>query len=343
MCLKFDLSEQAIVWHEKASEFLNQYKIIPNSICHVVAYEYSSGRNTELNNRIEERISSDKLLDAHFMRDVFNDFCSKDLENEAGEYMSELQELLTLLLGEVSSSGVENFGKILKHQSEALNNTKDLAGIKQVTQTLLRATSQAIADNASMQKNIEAAQENAKRLEAEIAELKEIASRDGLTGLFNRKALNDKLSELIDVSVESDSPLSLLMFDIDHFKSFNDSFGHVIGDEVIKRVSNTMQKVAREHDFPARYGGEEFTMLLPNTPIDKAIEIAREVHEGVEKLTLVRRVSKEALPKVTISLGAAMLRSDDNSESLICRADKALYQAKETGRNRIVSEIELVA
>ena len=122
---------------------------------------------------------------------------------------------------------------------------------------------------------------------------------------------------------------------------FNDQFGHIIGDEVIRRVGMTMKELLREGDFPARFGGEEFTVLLPSTDMESAMEIAHALNQAVAKLTLIRRSTKERLPGITISVGAAQSRRDDDGETLLERADQALYLAKDAGRNRVVTEADI--
>ncbi|MCM8884475.1 MAG: GGDEF domain-containing protein [Candidatus Thiodiazotropha sp.] len=130
----------------------------------------------------------------------------------------------------------------------------------------------------------------------------------------------------------------MLMLDIDHFKQFNDNFGHMIGDEVIRRVGLIMKDAVGGEAFPARFGGEEFTVLLPTTDINNALTVAESIHQSIGNMVLVKRSTKEKLPSISVSVGAASFHQGDSFETLLERADQALYQAKAEGRNRIVSE-----
>jgi diguanylate cyclase (GGDEF)-like protein len=156
---------------------------------------------------------------------------------------------------------------------------------------------------------------------------------DALTGLYNRRWLDSKLRSLVLRTKRERHPLSVIMLDIDHFKRFNDNYGHRAGDCVIQAVAKTFSNNVRPLDFSARYGGEEFCILLPYTNAAGA-KIAA---ERIRKLVASGTVLDEGLelPKVTISAGAASLQPDEDATKLLGRADQALYRAKQAGRNRV--------
>jgi diguanylate cyclase (GGDEF)-like protein len=179
-------------------------------------------------------------------------------------------------------------------------------------------------------------QKQAEALKEANAVLEQQAQTDGLTGLFNRRAFHAQLEAEIERLKRYQHPLSLLMLDADHFKSFNDDFGHQVGDRVLQTLAEVMQMISRQTDFPARYGGEEFVLLLPDTDSLGAILLAERVRMEVESWNWGHRT-------VTVSIGAATLDLKQHSELLgdkpdawlIAEADRALYHAKETGRNRV--------
>lgn len=184
--------------------------------------------------------------------------------------------------------------------------------------------------------------EREKELEKLTDQLKEvnayllaIARTDGLTGLFNRRYFDEVLSTEWKRCWRTGNSVALLMLDIDHFKLFNDTYGHQAGDQCLKQVSSAIRECARRAgDVSARYGGEEFAVILPETSESNAVVVSRNILEKVEKLSIPHSASKTA-PTVTISIGMATLSpSPENSiTELIERADKALYLAKEEGRN----------
>ena len=173
---------------------------------------------------------------------------------------------------------------------------------------------------------------NKRQLEAANQQLQELALRDGLTGLLNRRYWEQCLEREFARHMRYESPASLVIFDIDHFKRFNDTYGHQLGDEVIREVSRLTKLFARETDFAGRYGGEEFVVLLPDTELNGAAQFAERLRSAIERLQIEHG---DELLKVTISLGVAEIRdSMINHTILIEEADKALYQSKEGGRNR---------
>ncbi|RMQ36417.1 MULTISPECIES: sensor domain-containing diguanylate cyclase [Pseudomonas syringae group genomosp. 2] len=159
--------------------------------------------------------------------------------------------------------------------------------------------------------------------------LLEIAHSDPLTGLNNRRAAEHTLERLIDTARISGKPFSLIIGDIDHFKSVNDRYGHPAGDRVLTSVAVILKQRIRLQDVAARWGGEEFLILVPDSSLDHAAELADRIRKGVEGLLIPNAGS------VTISLGVAQLSPGETAASLIQRADKALYQAKRRGRNRV--------
>lgn len=158
------------------------------------------------------------------------------------------------------------------------------------------------------------------------------AFKDPLTGAGNRIALNDNLNREIELSKRLDYDLSVLMIDLDHFKSINDGYGHLVGDEVLKEVVIQIKKCIRQTDICFRYGGEEFVVLLNNANIANARLIAERIRMTVSDLCIS---TDKGLLQVTLSTGLAMLKDDDTSNGLLSRADTALYQAKQTGRNKV--------
>lgn len=180
----------------------------------------------------------------------------------------------------------------------------------------------------------------------EVAELRESlekvtseANKDFLTGVGNRKALERRLEELTVWAKENKTDLCLLMIDIDHFKKFNDKYGHQIGDEVLKKVAAALFDSVKGKDFVGRYGGEEFAVLLPSTPLAGALVVAENIRRSVEETRMKRKDTGSFIDDVTISVGVARYRPDKDSTAVfISRADDALYRSKKGGRNRVTQE-----
>ena len=144
----------------------------------------------------------------------------------------------------------------------------------------------------------------------------------------------------VQSALASGEPLSLLMFDIDHFKSFNDSYGHLTGDQVLRLVGMSLKQTIKGQDITARYGGEEFAVVLPNTALRQALTVADHIRRAVMAKELKKKSTGEILGRVTISVGVSMLKPGDDTDSLIERADACLYAAKRNGRNRVICEVD---
>lgn len=161
--------------------------------------------------------------------------------------------------------------------------------------------------------------------------LEELAKEDGLTGLRNHRAFKERLEEEVLRATRYQLPLSLILMDVDHFKHFNDNFGHPAGDDVLRAVSRILESQVRNTDLVARYGGEEFVVLLPNTTEVEAMIIAERIRKSVEKSPWSKRA-------ITLSLGVSGLCSTvANGHALVGLADQALYESKRAGRNRVTN------
>lgn len=158
------------------------------------------------------------------------------------------------------------------------------------------------------------------------------ATHDKLTGLFNRNSFDETFGKELRRGQRYNNDLSLIIFDIDDFKNINDSYGHQAGDEVLIEISKIVLGNVREHDFVVRWGGEEFLILLPETTSDGAIIVAEKIRKVIESISFTNKDIK-----VTSSFGISLMKKDDTEKELISRADKALYQAKESGKNKVIT------
>lgn len=172
------------------------------------------------------------------------------------------------------------------------------------------------------------------RLRLGREELERLSRTDGLTGLPNRRHLMETLEKEVRRAKRNERPFSLLMVDVDHFKRYNDTFGHLAGDEVLKRLAQVLSAAIRTADYAARYGGEEFTVVLPETPMEGGLEVAERIRAKMEEQSF----GADGAGRVTLSIGMAEFPSDGTTvEAVTSGADSALYAAKEHGRNRVVT------
>lgn len=189
----------------------------------------------------------------------------------------------------------------------------------------------------NLQSTITESQQQIENLRENLEVAEEKGNRDALTSLWNRRAFDKMLDLQIETPSKKNSPTSLILADVDHFKKINDSFGHLIGDEILKLVATTISKNVKGRDFVARFGGEEFAIVLPQTSLDNALKLAMQIRHQIEIQKWFVSKLKEPVGTVTASFGVAQLQPGEGKVSLIGRADSKLYEAKLAGRNRVAS------
>jgi diguanylate cyclase (GGDEF)-like protein/PAS domain S-box-containing protein len=197
----------------------------------------------------------------------------------------------------------------------------------------LQASSRDVTERTEYERQLEEARRKLQIQQDRLIEanlrLETLASLDALTGLRNRRSFEERLIEELARAKRNGRPLALLLLDIDHFKAFNDSFGHPRGDEVLRIVARLITRSIRDADFAARYGGEEFAIILPDTEREGALQMGERLREAIERATWTER-------PITISVGAATVGPDATTvDQLVDFADRALYRSKERGRNRV--------
>jgi diguanylate cyclase len=226
---------------------------------------------------------------------------------------------------------------------EALTQLDDIRKIKESLQTEVSAMKLIIQEKQSSDsKRIDSLSEEITVLRTSLEQVKDASQLDALTGSFNRMTLDSRMQWIIQRSQIVWSPVSLMMCDLDNFKAINDTHGHLIGDRVLKCFVQECKAMFRADDFIARYGGEEFAVLLPDITLRKALKRARSFCKFLSgKQFLIEPTRPEERIGFTVSIGVSELRKDDTADTFIERADKALYKAKRTGKNRAVSEKEV--
>jgi diguanylate cyclase len=201
---------------------------------------------------------------------------------------------------------------------------------------MIEATNQMLATTERLQGELSASSREIDALKADL-EIARVESRsDALTGLSNRKACCDYLDAQIERAAREVRPLSLIFLDIDHFKKFNDNFGHRMGDEVLRLVSASLERFFHGRGFVSRWGGEEFVIVMPDHDTREAADFAERFREHIGTRSVRARNTGREVGRITISLGVAGLAEDEAAQQLIDRADHALYEAKAEGRDRVV-------
>ncbi len=261
---------------------------------------------------------------------------------------SEFKNIIELLRNGMASliGDTQNFNNRIYDQNvrmEAINQLDDIRKIKESLKTELSEMKQVIREKqASDSKRIDSLSKEVTVLRSSLEQVKDAALTDAMTGAYNRKTFDTRMKWVVKRSGIVWSPTSLMMCDLDNFKQINDTYGHIVGDHVLKCFVQECKAMFRSDDFIARYGGEEFAILLPGISIRKSLSRAQSF---CRLLSLKQFMADAHRPDericFTVSIGVSELRRDDTPEAFIDRADKALYKAKRTGKNRAVSEKEI--
>lgn len=310
-------------------------------------YTYAAGYNPALNRAINERSLDGRVLSADDVDQIYDQFLSPlrfgdRVEHIGGKLSMELRALLTSV--DSASSDASAYGRTLAGaSSDIAAAASDSLRLKKIAEKLLSETGRMEARNRELEKSLAQSKEQIDGLQMSLEAIRNESLTDPLTGLGNRKAFDHALLRQFEAMKEEGRGFSLLMTDIDHFKKFNDTYGHQTGDQVLRLVAAAAKNNVKGQDIAARYGGEEFGVVLPRTSLEQAIRVAEHIRESVMQKELVKRSTGAKLGRITISIGVACAQVGDDPSSLIDRADRALYLAKHTGRNRVCSEIDLAA
>ena len=207
--------------------------------------------------------------------------------------------------------------------------------VERVLRGLLAETQKMVESGAALEEVLSYSSGTIEALQKTLTQARREALTDGLTGLANRKAFDHRLARLVEEAQAQDGgPFCLILFDIDHFKAFNDTHGHQLGDHVLRLVARALVEGIKGRDLAARYGGEEFAILLPGTSAQGAMVVAEALRRAVGEKDLVSRATGERLGHITLSAGVCAWAPEMDAEGVVRAADEALYVAKCGGRNR---------
>lgn len=317
---------------------------------YAVWYAYHAGQRPELKRAIDQLIEKGERLTPARSEALFSAFFSADRQSEtvgsAGVKLEAAMARILELVTEASGSA-ERYGERLEGFSGAIERVGEQSGglggklgaeLTGLIQGIVEETQGMLQRSRALEAQLEESSDELAALRHTLQEVRIEATTDGLTGLANRKQFDLTLKLAAAAALESGKPLCLLLTDVDHFKRFNDSFGHRIGDQVLKTLAHILKTGVKGADTPARYGGEEFAVILPETDLDEAARLADRLRQTLAGKRLTNRSTGADYGTITISVGVARLRADETLEEFIARADRALYRAKAAGRNCVVDE-----
>src|SRR5579864_3738150 len=306
-------------------------------------YVYATGYNPTLNKIINETLTRNGKLTELDLEQIYDTYLSQvrnsdRIDKVGARVVSEIDDIMTLIAEALGTS--ETYGRKLDHASNKLASVNDRESLMTVVEHLVKSTREMQDSNKALEVRLVASKQEISNLQHSLEAIRAESMTDPLTALGNRKYFDRALGEAVRNARERGEPLSMMLFDIDYFKSFNDNYGHLTGDQVLRLVAMTLKQNIKGQDITARYGGEEFAVVLPNTALRQALTVADHIRRAVMSKELKKKSTGEILGRVTISAGVSMLSPSDDADSLIERADACLYAAKRNGRNRVICEVD---
>jgi diguanylate cyclase len=304
---------------------------------YAIWYEYVRGANEELKTDIDEIIKSVEKLSAEQTYELYQQHIVDRAEKALGKARDDIAELVLHIEKKLAMAGdgATSFAGELKDFGQTIASTQSPDQLQAQVNVMMGNVDRISVTMSSVGCELQASQDEIKRLNDELIRTRDEALVDALTQVKNRKAYEIALIKLRAESLQSGKPLSAIMFDIDHFKKINDNYGHLFGDQVIRAVAQAIRANVKGRDLVARYGGEEFIVLLPETPAAGAVAVADQIRLSVERGRIKKRNSEESIGAINVSAGVAELQPGETGSDFVDRADKGLYQAKQSGRNRV--------
>ncbi|MDO8359196.1 MAG: GGDEF domain-containing protein [Devosia sp.] len=324
-------------------DLLKRGQIPPYPQFYELLYTYATGVNPTLNQRINQ-VFRDGTATAELAERLYNEFLKSQ---DANERISSVSERMANRIEAVhdaidtAMATANAYSGTLQSASGDLGQEMDEPHLRLMAQRLLGETRRMQDANAQLEQKLEASRDDISALQRDLDEVRRESMLDPLTKIYNRKSFDEGMLKAFADASNGGQPLCLMLLDIDHFKRFNDTWGHQTGDQVLRLVAMTLKSNIKGKDMAARYGGEEFVAILPETDLEGAIIVADNIRKAVQAKELLKRSTNEKLGRITASFGVAAYRPGDTTSSLIERTDRCLYAAKHAGRNRVFSETEL--
>lgn len=333
--------ERAAELFRLALALLGEHKLMASPVNYTLCYEYLSGRKPELINDFDNLVNSDVGCNDTDCGELFKKHIWDDEKRLINKLQTELSSLIIETfenIGQAQSDATISAEKLAAH-SNKLNKNTSIEDMQLILTDVVKETKQVAKNGNSLKLMLDDTKKEVESLRVELEKTKQEATTDPLTGLRNRRVFEKEIKDNMKLVDKNDGHLCLLMVDIDHFKQVNDRYGHLFGDKVLKSVATLLMANVKGRDTVARIGGEEFAIMLPDTRLEFAEIVAENLRHIIESSRIRKSSTGEMLEKITISLGITNYHAGESTDEFIDRADRALYQSKDNGRNRFTTQI----
>jgi diguanylate cyclase len=342
MATASDKHERTIAFAEVALRQIKALRQPAEPRDYEIWYTYATGYNPSLNKAINDTLARAGNLSSAEVEAIYGTYLSPTrssarIDTVGAKVADEIEQVMSMIDQAVGSTS--SYSESLADVTQQLGTNMDRDGLRAIVESLVQTTKEAERSNQALEARLKSSRQEIQELHAHLEAIRHESLTDPLTGLANRKAFDQSLAPSVAAALANRAPMAVMMLDIDHFKSFNDTYGHLTGDQVLRLVAQCVKATVKGQDIPARYGGEEFTIILPNTSLRDAVRVAEHVRSSVMSKELMKRSTGESLGRVTVSIGVASCLPGDTPQSLLERADTCLYAAKRAGRNQVMSEM----
>jgi len=312
-----------------------------NPISYLLWYEYAIGRNELLVKNIEAFLKKNEPVTIEVIMQMIRNHLVNSKAVLAEEKAKEFQRTLVEITQYLSKSAIEIDlqSNTLETCASELSQAASLDAIAKITQQIVLETKSIAESSKTLKGKLDSAVLEINELDKELKKIKQTAKTDMLTSLLNRRGFSEAIVKVLETTKTTREPFSVIMLDIDHFKKINDEYGHLIGDHILKMVSKLLTDHIKGKDIASRFGGEEFILVLPQTCLKGAFVLAEQIRLSLQKKTWTIKNTGKSIGQITISLGIALYKLGESIDAVIKRADAALYQAKNTGRNKTKTEL----
>lgn len=302
-------------------------------------YVYYGKINPEIAHAIDLLVGADQKITDERCRELHERFLGEETQNErvreAGDRISETIKTVGGAVVSVKNATSDYNNALVEVNEKLADKSIDIEQARQAIGDVVANTQNMMQQNERLEEELNKSTEVMQELQRDLEKVRKEALTDGLTNLSNRKAFDSEMLRVHAEAQRGGEPYCLIMMDIDHFKNFNDNFGHQVGDQVLRLVAKTLFDGVKGRDVVARYGGEEFAIILPETDLHSAMKVANHLRLAVASKEVVNRTTGDTLGRITMSGGTAEFITDESIEDLIGRADSSLYVAKHNGRNQV--------
>lgn len=328
-------STQSAEFLRQAIPLMVKYNIPPNPLNYALWYAYVSNKIPNLNYQMDQTLDTYGTCPSMLSEQLFREYVINDEIADSEKTQAQLIALAANLSEHADDAAkhTNDYSLVLENSLEALNNPEQALPLEAIITRLAENTATISETTARFQQQIADAQAEIAALKDELQKTRQDARVDPLTGLYNRRVFDSELAQLVGTAQQRQT--TLVMVDVDHFKKFNDDYGHLMGDKVLQYCGKLLKEECSDASLPVRFGGEEFAILMMGQTPQQGAELAENLRKKIQAIRIKQKKSGKVISSVTASFGISSLKQEDNSASFVERADKALYKAKQSGRNQV--------